>query len=123
MTPDLGQGANCAMVDALILARLLHRAVDREESVEVVGARYEGLRRPFVRRIQAASRMASAMSGASGPVGRFARDAALRLQDELAPLKHQALMLAAGHNRKETDLLEADPEWERGSPDTPGRGN
>lgn len=65
--------------------------------------------------ISSTSRLASVMSGASRPVARFTRDVALRLQDRFAPLKRQALILGAGHNPKESDLLDADPEWDRQS--------
>ena len=57
MTPNLGQGANSAMVDALVLVRLLHATLDAGGSLDDVGRRYQTIRRPFVRRLQAASRV------------------------------------------------------------------
>ena len=104
MTPDLGQGANSAMVDALILVRLLKDAEGRDQVVEVA-RRYERLRRRFVGRVQSASRAVSLISGTSGFAARFPRDLVLRLQDRLPLLKRQAMMLAAGHSRRENELL------------------
>ena len=57
MTPNLGQGANSAMVDALVLVRLLRETLDAGGTAEDAGRRYETLRRPFVRRIQSSARL------------------------------------------------------------------
>src|SRR4029077_5924988 len=59
MAPNLGQGANSAMVDALVLVRLLHETLGGGGSPRAVGRRYEAVRRPFVRRVQSASRVMS----------------------------------------------------------------
>ena len=59
MTPNLGQGANCAMVDALVLMRLLAPALLHGSSLKEVGLFYDRLRRPFVTRIQSAARSRS----------------------------------------------------------------
>lgn len=56
MTPNLGQGANSAMVDALVLTRLLARALRTGGSLEEIGSRYESTRRPLVDRIQRTGR-------------------------------------------------------------------
>jgi len=106
MTPDLGQGANSAMVDALILVRLLKAAEGRDQVVEVA-RRYERLRRRFVGRVQTMSRAVSVMSGASGFAARSPRELVLRLQDRLPLVKRQAMMLAVGHSRRENELLES----------------
>ena len=46
MAPNLGQGANSAMVDALVLVRLLYAALDSGGSHDEAGRRYEAVRRP-----------------------------------------------------------------------------
>jgi 2-polyprenyl-6-methoxyphenol hydroxylase-like FAD-dependent oxidoreductase len=56
MMPNLGQGANSPMVDAMVLVRLIAAADDGAGALADVGARYEVIRRAFVRRIQAARR-------------------------------------------------------------------
>lgn len=48
MAPNLGQGANSALVDAMVLAASLRT----EESVPVALQRYDRRRRPVVRRVQ-----------------------------------------------------------------------
>jgi 2-polyprenyl-6-methoxyphenol hydroxylase-like FAD-dependent oxidoreductase len=48
MAPNLGQGANCALVDGVVLAESLATAPSVEEGV----ARYDQHRRPVVRRVQ-----------------------------------------------------------------------
>jgi 2-polyprenyl-6-methoxyphenol hydroxylase-like FAD-dependent oxidoreductase len=73
MTPDYGQGANCAMVDALLLITLLARAFHDRSDLEEAGRKYESVRRPFVNRIQNASaRVGTTHSGGLPLPGCFA---------------------------------------------------
>jgi 2-polyprenyl-6-methoxyphenol hydroxylase-like FAD-dependent oxidoreductase len=74
MAPNIGQGANSALVDAAVLS--LELAAD--QPVEQALARYAARRRPAVRRVQdAADRLAHA-SRLTNPVLRRLRDAGLR---------------------------------------------
>jgi 2-polyprenyl-6-methoxyphenol hydroxylase-like FAD-dependent oxidoreductase len=74
MAPNLGQGANSALVDAAMLA--VELAAD--QPVEQALSRYAARRRPAVRRVQdAADRLAHA-SRLSNPVLRKLRDVVLR---------------------------------------------
>jgi len=74
MAPNLGQGANSALVDVAVLA--VELAAD--QPVEQALFRYAERRRPAVRRVQnAADRLAQA-SRLSSPVLRRLRDAGLR---------------------------------------------
>lgn len=78
-SPQLGQGANLALIDALILAHVLRGTPD----IDAALARYERLRRPHVRFYQIASRLLTPMFQsdsrllaalrdiAFGPVGRL----------------------------------------------------
>jgi 2-polyprenyl-6-methoxyphenol hydroxylase-like FAD-dependent oxidoreductase len=71
MAPDLGQGANAAMVDALVLLRLLAPALHDGGDVAVVGPAYQSVRRRFVSDTQA---LAGQVGWLSSP-GRHARHA------------------------------------------------
>jgi 2-polyprenyl-6-methoxyphenol hydroxylase-like FAD-dependent oxidoreductase len=75
MAPNLGQGANSAIVDAAVLALELVRAGPLDD----VLARYTARRRPAVRRVQNGADRAAAVAGIRNPALRFARDTALRL--------------------------------------------
>lgn len=101
MVPNLGQGANSAMVDALVLVRLLAASGG---DLEAAGRTYEALRRPFVRRIQRSS----------ARLGRVARDGAARAHfidharrtgAAVAAPQPGEEILAAGYNPREEPYL------------------
>jgi 2-polyprenyl-6-methoxyphenol hydroxylase-like FAD-dependent oxidoreductase len=103
LVPNLGQGVSSAMVDSLVLVRLLAGA--RSESLETLGRTYERLRRPFVGRIQRASRR----------LGRIARDPharevfvrqALEKPPPPASAGPDGEVLAAGYNPRENEYFE-----------------
>ncbi|MGH6870947.1 MAG: FAD-dependent oxidoreductase [Rhizomicrobium sp.] len=72
-SPQLGQGANLALIDALVLAHVLRGAVD----IDAALARYEALRRPHLCYYQAMSRaLTPAFQSGSRTMG-FLRDAFL----------------------------------------------
>jgi len=100
MTPDLGQGANSAMVDGLVLMRLVAAGGSAGE----IGRRYQRLRRRFVRRLQLASRQIGRLASWSSPAGRLARRALLA-PARLAPLARRGALLAAGWRRAEEPYL------------------
>lgn len=74
MTPDLGQGANQALEDAVTLARLL-----RMRPVDDALAEYDRLRRPRTRRLSRAARATGVVGQAHGAVAARVRDAAVRM--------------------------------------------
>lgn len=88
MPPNLGQGANSAMVDALVLVRMLEQGRASE---------YESVRRPFVSRIQrTACRLSRLARWTSGP-GRALRRAVVGI----ASKTESSLRLSAGHHPAE----------------------
>ena len=106
MTPNLGQGANSAMVDALVLVRLLRRAFEGGESLESVGRAYESIRRPFVTRIQTASRYTGIIASWSSAPARFVRDRLLGFSGRFDALNKPGLLLGAGYSPLEQEFFE-----------------
>jgi 2-polyprenyl-6-methoxyphenol hydroxylase-like FAD-dependent oxidoreductase len=80
MAPNLGQGANSAIVDAAVLAAELAAAQPREQAL----VRYAARRRPAVGWVQDAADRLARLSRVSHPVLRWARDVALRRLGRLA---------------------------------------
>jgi 2-polyprenyl-6-methoxyphenol hydroxylase-like FAD-dependent oxidoreductase len=70
MAPNLGQGANSALVDAAVLLDELRR----NESLESGLAAYQRRRRPAVRRVSDASSRLGRLAELTHPVGRTLRD-------------------------------------------------
>jgi 2-polyprenyl-6-methoxyphenol hydroxylase-like FAD-dependent oxidoreductase len=56
MPPDLGQGANAAMVDAVVLLSLLARVLRGDSDLETAGTTYETVRRSHITKTQVAAR-------------------------------------------------------------------
>jgi 2-polyprenyl-6-methoxyphenol hydroxylase-like FAD-dependent oxidoreductase len=106
MTPNLGQGANSAMVDALVLVRLLRTTLDAGGTLDDVGRRYQAIRRPFVRRVQAASHAMSRIAGWRSPAARLARRGILALGDVTERFGQVGLRLGAGVNPLEERYLQ-----------------
>jgi salicylate hydroxylase len=105
MTPNLGQGANSAMVDALVVVRLLADAARDGLDLEWVGRRYQRIRRRFVTLVQTASRWTGRVPASRSRALRAVADAVLRLQGLVPPLKRRAAMLGVGHNPREEPYL------------------
>ena len=105
MTPNLGQGANSAMVDGVVLARLLAAARKEPGALARVGARYEAIRRPFVTRLQDVALHGGWMASFRSPAARWIRDHALRLSQGIGPFRRASLRLIAGWNPAEQELL------------------
>jgi 2-polyprenyl-6-methoxyphenol hydroxylase-like FAD-dependent oxidoreductase len=80
MAPNLGQGANSAIVDAAVLAAELAAAQPREQAL----GRYAARRRPAVGWVQDAADRLGRLSRVSHPVLRRGRDVALRRLGRLA---------------------------------------
>jgi len=70
MAPNLGQGANSALVDAAVLLDELRKASTLADGL----AAYERRRRPAVRRVAAASAQLGRMAEATNPAIRWMRD-------------------------------------------------
>jgi 2-polyprenyl-6-methoxyphenol hydroxylase-like FAD-dependent oxidoreductase len=105
MTPNLGQGANCAMVDALVAVRLLAEARDGGDTIEHAGARYESIRKRFVTRVQTAARQMGAAAAFASPAARTLRNTLLSAMSRVGPLMRRSALLGAGYNPVERDYL------------------
>jgi 2-polyprenyl-6-methoxyphenol hydroxylase-like FAD-dependent oxidoreductase len=96
MAPNLGQGANSAIVDAAVLAAEL--AAD--QPVEQALGRYTARRRPAVRWVQDAADRLARLSRVSHPALRWGRDVALRRLGRLAT-----------GPRRQQRVQQEDPAW------------
>lgn len=70
MAPNLGQGANSALVDVAVLLDELRRADD----LAAAFARYQARRQPAVARVARASAQLGRIAEVTNPVGRWLRD-------------------------------------------------
>jgi 2-polyprenyl-6-methoxyphenol hydroxylase-like FAD-dependent oxidoreductase len=105
MTPNLGQGANCAMVDALVLVRLLAESRQRDGGLEAVASKYEAVRRAFVTRIQSMARQMGLVASLRSPVARLLRDSALGVALRIPAITKSATLLSVGYNPAEENFL------------------
>jgi 2-polyprenyl-6-methoxyphenol hydroxylase-like FAD-dependent oxidoreductase len=101
MTPNYGQGANAAMVDAVVLTTLLARSRDDGLALVDVGRAYEHIRRHFVTRTQTAAWRVGVAAQWKSPIAMRLRDSAVRLLSQLQPLRRRDLRLIAGYNPRE----------------------
>lgn len=101
MTPNYGQGANAAMVDAILITTLLARSREGGMSVMDVGRTYEEIRRRFVTRTQTAAWRLGVAAQSTSSIARRLRDSLVRLLAGLQPLRRRDLLLAAGYNPRE----------------------
>jgi 2-polyprenyl-6-methoxyphenol hydroxylase-like FAD-dependent oxidoreductase len=106
MAPNLGQGANCAMVDALVLMQLLARALEEGTALADVGRAYDALRRPFVTRIQRTARQFGGMARLSSAPARLLRGTLVALTRRWGWLTRPTMHLAAGYNPAETTFFD-----------------
>lgn len=90
MAPNLGQGANSALVDAAVLAHAVRTAPDLPAALRA----YERRRRPAVRRVADAAARIGALAERTHPVARLARDRLLLpLLQRATPADAAALVL------------------------------
>jgi 2-polyprenyl-6-methoxyphenol hydroxylase-like FAD-dependent oxidoreductase len=85
MAPNLGQGANSAMVDAAVLAA----EIDRQSSVDGALAAYDARRRPAVTRLQSIADTLASLSGVRGRAPALVRDLVLRAASRPGSLDRQ----------------------------------
>lgn len=102
MTPNLGQGANSSMVDALVLVNLL---VATNGDIEAAARRYEHIRKPFVTRIQDAAWVGGRAASFRSRPARALRDTVIRLSTLIGPARHASMKLTAGYNPAEQEFL------------------
>ncbi|MGH7459538.1 MAG: FAD-dependent oxidoreductase [Longimicrobiales bacterium] len=106
MTPNLGQGANSAMVDALVLVNLLAESA-ANRSWRDAGRRYEQLRRPFVTRLQNAALLGGRCAAWRNPLARAVRDTFIQVTTRIPTVHRSSLMLTGGYNPLEQPFLRA----------------
>jgi 2-polyprenyl-6-methoxyphenol hydroxylase-like FAD-dependent oxidoreductase len=87
MAPNLGQGANSALVDAAVLALELAAEGWVEEALQ----RYTDRRRPAVRRVQQRADAAARLSGIRSPAGAAVRDLGMRGSARLPRIAERGL--------------------------------
>lgn len=104
MTPNLGQGANSAMVDSLVLMRLLADGLRRGDPLERVGEAYDGLRRPFVTRIQKMARQIGRLAALRSAPARFLRRGVFFVMG-LRFMQKRGQLVAAGYHPAEESYL------------------
>jgi 2-polyprenyl-6-methoxyphenol hydroxylase-like FAD-dependent oxidoreductase len=105
MTPNYGQGANAAMVDAVVLITLLARSLRSGSSLAEVGREYDWIRRQFVDRTQAAGWRLGVAAQWTSPFARSVRDLVIRILSRSRPLSRRDLLLVAGDNPREKHYL------------------
>ncbi|HUA34739.1 MAG TPA: NAD(P)/FAD-dependent oxidoreductase [Candidatus Binataceae bacterium] len=104
MTPNLGQGANSAMVDAIVLVRLLAEAAEYGASLAEVAATYQEIRQRFATRIQTTARWMGSMASYKSGLARTARNRAMGLMQSRKTMRSAALV-GAGYNPLEERFL------------------
>jgi 2-polyprenyl-6-methoxyphenol hydroxylase-like FAD-dependent oxidoreductase len=109
MTPYLGQGANSALVDALVLSRLLARELHGRGDLAALAGRYEGVRRRFTRLLQTSSRRQGDLATLGWAPARGLRDRPLPLLASPSWLQRRSALLTAGYNPAEQELLSLGP--------------
>ena len=97
MAPNLGQGANSAIVDALVLAYELIRTPHQAEALR----RYDERRRPAVVRVQRTARLLARLGDLPHPRQRWLRDNAMRL----------LLRIPGSSARAARDAQQESPAW------------
>jgi 2-polyprenyl-6-methoxyphenol hydroxylase-like FAD-dependent oxidoreductase len=105
-SPNLGQGANSAMVDALVLTQILARTFESGGSLDAAGEEYEALRRPFVGRLQLLARQMGEVACGSSAPARIVRHLLVPIAGGLGLLRRRMMLLGAGYNPDEEEYFE-----------------
>jgi 2-polyprenyl-6-methoxyphenol hydroxylase-like FAD-dependent oxidoreductase len=109
MTPYLGQGANSALVDALVLSRLLAQELQGHGDLAAVGRRYQAIRGRFTRLVQTSSYRQGDLAAVGWAPARWLRDRLLPVLASASWLERRSAMVTAGFNPAEQALLSLDP--------------
>jgi 2-polyprenyl-6-methoxyphenol hydroxylase-like FAD-dependent oxidoreductase len=109
MTPYLGQGANSALVDALVLSRLLAQELHDHGDLAAVGRRYMAIRGRFTRLVQASSRQQGDLATLGWAPARWLRDCLLPMLASANWLQRRSALLTAGFNPAEQEFLALGP--------------
>lgn len=96
MAPNLGQGANSALVDGVVLVE----ALAAESDLSAALARYDARRRPAVRRVQDAAAVLARLGEVRPAALRWVRDAAIRL-----------VLSRLGSDRPVRQAQQEEPPW------------
>lgn len=113
MTPNLGQGANSAMVDALVLVNLLVEHAPYADWARA-GLLYEKLRKPFVTRIQNAALLGGQMASWTSAPARALRNTLLKALTRVGPMRRASMRLTAGYNPAEQEWLRPPRNFKQG---------
>ena len=105
MTPNLGQGANSAMVDALVLAQMLASAQENGRSLAEVGREYAALRRPFVTKIQTMARQNGQLAASTSAPSRFLRNILFAATKHLGFVRRKNMQVFAGYHQLEDEFF------------------
>ena len=98
MPPNLGQGANAALVDALVLARLL---AETAPDWSAAGSKYQAVRRPFVRKTQQAAGGLGFWAKKTNRTTQMLRDALVRGSGTVSPMRRHITHVTVGYNPPE----------------------
>jgi 2-polyprenyl-6-methoxyphenol hydroxylase-like FAD-dependent oxidoreductase len=109
MTPYLGQGANSALVDALVLSRLLAQELQGHGDLAAVGRRYAAIRGRFTRLVQASSHRQGDLATLGWAPARWLRDRLLPVLAGVSWLQRRSALVTAGFNPTEQELLSLGP--------------
>lgn len=107
MTPNLGQGANQAMVDSLVLMKLLQKA-DRPGELAQVAQRHETIRIRFATKIQKTARRIGQLAQLRSRPARLVRNKLLALGSVLPFARRSFLHAMAGYHPAEQSYLTDD---------------
>jgi 2-polyprenyl-6-methoxyphenol hydroxylase-like FAD-dependent oxidoreductase len=109
MTPYLGQGANSALVDALVLSPLLAQELHGRGDLGAVARRYQAVRGRFTRLVQASSHRQGDLATLDWAPARWLRDCLLPMLASAGWLQRRSVLLTAGFNPAEQEFLALGP--------------
>ncbi len=105
MTPNVGQGANSAMVDALVLMRMLAGAEKTGKPYEEVGREYTALRRPFVTKTQTMARQTGKLAANISASAHLLRDILFATAKHLGFLRRKSMQFSTGFHPPENEFF------------------
>lgn len=97
-SPAGGQGMNAGLVDAVVLGRLLARAIRSGE--ESILDRYEEMRRPAAQSVLRLAGRLTSIATVRGRIGQTMRNAVLSLVDRFPPARRRVTLDLSGLSRR-----------------------